>query len=30
MSHFHHFYGNLAIDENTTAASLRAEPAVSC
>ena len=30
MSHFHQFFGNLAIDENTTAASLRAEPATSC
>ena len=30
MSHFHQFFGNLAINENTTAASLRAEPATSC
>ncbi|MFN7470031.1 MAG: DUF1996 domain-containing protein [Roseiflexaceae bacterium] len=30
MSHFHQFFGNLALDENSTAASLRAEPATSC
>ena len=30
MSHFHQFFGNLALDENTTAESLRAEPATSC
>ena len=30
MSHFHQFFGNVALDENSTAASLRAEPATSC
>ena len=30
MSHFHQFFGNRALDENSTAASLRAEPATSC
>ena len=30
MSHFHQFFGNLALDENSTAESLRAEPATSC
>lgn len=30
MSHFHQFFGNLALDENSTAASLRAIPATSC
>jgi hypothetical protein len=30
MSHFHQFFGNRALDENSTAASLRALPATSC
>jgi len=30
MSHFHQFFGNRALDENSTAASLRAIPATSC
>lgn len=30
MSHMHQFFGNRAIDENTTAASLRAAPATTC
>jgi hypothetical protein len=30
MTHFHQFFGNRALDENSTAASLRAEPATSC
>lgn len=30
MSHLHQFFGNRTVDENTTAASLRANPATSC
>ena len=30
MSHMHQFFGNRSIDENSTAASLRATPATSC